>query len=313
MRYQGLSIDDTFCEVVDTYVARLTLTASTEALALAAAGFLAAVALAPGSALRGGLESPAPAASTPDGRPGMTLLFSGPTASGLDAFKVALLDRLDLAPLLLTCSLFDAGRAAPIEWVVDLAARLARWGDGHEIKETSGERELIRLPLSVSDQRLERRTRVVAGVDGALVAFGRSEAACLAGASEAAADVLRLAPGAAVLHAPGGATNVVKCGGATYKGEASTTHEAYCASLSGHVATSLPPEAVAAIEMTLLAISMDALREALRVSIDAFARTADIVGVSTPFAPVARGGRRIALRELLPAPRAERAKKGGTP
>lgn len=299
MKYRGIQIEDTTCECTDLYIARLLLTAATESVAVAEASYLCGFGIITAAPIQGCVEGFVPASATPDGRSGVLVQLNAPTVIGLDAFKKALLDRLFILPHLPTCSLFDAGPSSAIEWIVDIAARLSRWGDGYEVQDRVGDREVVRIPIMTGDQRIERRARVVAGTDGVLEVFGTDEASCLVGAEEATACVVRDAPGVAVFNYPVGGISGAKVGASRYEAEGVTINEPFCPSLRKRVATKIPPEAGAVIEFPLVGVSGDAMRAGLRVAIDAFARTAGIVGITAPSFGGAWGGRKIALRDVV--------------
>jgi len=300
MRYRGIEIEDTFCECTDLYTARLILTAATEAVAMAEASYLCGFGIITAAPIQGCIDGFVASSATPDGRSGVALQLNDPTADGLETFKKALLDRLYIFPHLPTCSLFDGGANGPVEWVVDLAARVSRWGDGYEALDRVGEREVVRIPIMTGNQFIERRVHVVAGTDGVLEVFGQNEAACLMGAMEAAACVVRDAPGVAVFNYPVGGISGAKVGGTRYKGEGVTINEPFCPSLRGRVATKVPADVDSVIEFPLVATSVDAMRIGLRVAIDAFARTSGIVGITAPSFEGAWGGRKLALRDVVP-------------
>ncbi len=300
MQFRGVVIEDTFCECTDIYTARLVLTAATEAVAIAEASYLCGFGIITASPIQGCIEGFVSPSLTPDGRAGVALQLNAPTAVGFETFKKSLLERLFIFPHLPTCSLFDGAASGPIEWIVDLAARISRWGDGFEATDRVGGREVVRMPIMTGDQHIERRVHVVAGTDGVLEVFGLNEASCLLGAIEAAACVVRDAPGVAVFNYPIGGISGAKVGGRRYQGEGVTINEPFCPSLRTRVQTKIPQGANAVIEFPLVATSLDAMKAGLAVAIRAFARTAGIVAITAPSFGGAWGGRKLALRDVVP-------------
>ncbi len=300
MQYRGVMIEDTFCECTDIYTARLILTAATESVALAETSYLCGFGIITASPIQGCIEGFVSPALTPDGRSGVAFQLNAPTAVGFETFKRALLDRLFIFPHLPTCSLFDGEASGPVEWIVDLAARVSRWGDGFEANDRVGGRDVVRLPIMTGDQYIERRVHVVAGTDGVLEVFGVNEASCLQGAMEAAAWVVRDVPGVAVFNYPVGGISGAKVGGRRYQGEGVTINEAFCPSLRKRVPTKIPQEAQCVIEFPLVATSLDAMKSGLAAAVRAFARTAGIVAITAPSFGGAWGGRKLPLREVVP-------------
>ena len=301
MQYRGIVIEDTFCECTDIYTARLVLTGATEGIAMAEASYLCGFGIITASPIQGCIEGFVSPILTPDGRAGVALQLNAPTAVGFETFKHALLDRLFIFPHLPTCSLFDGAASAPVEWVVDLAARVSRWGDGFEANDRVGDREVVRMPIMTGDQYIERRVHVVAGTDGVLEVFGKDEASCMQGAMEAAAWVVRDAPGVAVFNYPVGGISGAKVGGNRYKGEGVTINEPFCPTLRKSVPTKIPQGANCVIEFPLVATSLEAMKVGLGVAIKAFVRTAGIVAITAPSFGGAWGGRKLALRDVVPA------------
>ncbi len=303
MQYRGVVIEDTFCECTDIYTARLVLTAATESMALAEASYLCGFGIITAAPIQGCIDGFVSPSLSPDGRAGVALQLNAPTAVGLETFKQALLDRLFIFPHLPTCSLFDGAASGPVEWIVDLAARVSRWGDGYETNDRIGGREVVRMPIMTGEQCIERRVHVVTGMDGVLEVFGVNEASCMQGAMEAAASVVRDAPNVAVFNYPIGGISGAKVGAHRYKGEGVTINEPFCPTLRGRVQSKIPPGADCVIEFPLVGTSLDAVRIGLGVAIRAFARTAGIVAITAPSFGGAWGGHKLPLRDVVPSER----------
>lgn len=304
MQFGGVAIEDTFCECTDIYTTRLVLTAATEAVAMAEASYLCGFGIITAAPIQGCVEGVVPPVRTPDGRAGAALQLNAPTAVGLDAYVRALLDRLYIFPHLPTCSLFDGAEGQEPVAVVDLAARVSRWGDGFESADRVGGRDVVRLPIMTGDQCIERLVHVVVGTDGVLEVFGANETTCLQGAMEAAARVVRDTSHVGVFNYPVGGISGAKVGGLRYRDEGVTINEPFCPSLRARVPTKIPPQAGAVIEFPLVATSIEAMKTGLETAIRAFAGTAGIVAVTAPSFGGAWGGRMLALRDVVPQERA---------
>jgi len=308
MIHRGVRIEDTFCECTDVYIARLLLTATSGPIAVSESMYLCGFGIITAAPIQGCVEGVVPESKTPDGRPGVVFQLNAPTAVGLEAFRAALLDRLYIVPHLPTCSLYDGTDVEGAEKehrdpaaVVDVAGRVGRWGDGYESLDVVGGHETVRLPIMTGDQHVERSVRVTVGTDGVLEVFATSEVACLSGASAAASRIVRDVPGAAVFNYPVGGISGAKVGGTRYVEEGVTINEPYCPTVRDRVATKIPNDAFSVIEFPLVAVSQDAIRRGLRTAIDAFAATAGILEITAPSFGGAWGGRRLALRDVVPA------------
>ncbi|MBN1858305.1 hypothetical protein JW848_03765 [Candidatus Bipolaricaulota bacterium] len=301
MRYRGTTIADVVCECTDVHIARMLVTAVSESVALAEASYLCGWSIITAAPIQGCVEGTVPPDRTPDGRPGVWIQMNAPTPLGLDAFLDALLDRLYLFPHLPTCSLFDATPTGKSIRSVDIAARVARWGDGHETAEKLGRRDIVRLPIMTGDQLIEREIGVCVGTDGVLEIFGENSTCCVAAAQEATRRVLSDAAGTAVFNYPIGGISGAKVGGIVYKEEGVTINEPFCPSLRDHpdVETHIPEAAAAVIEFPLVAISDEAIRNGLRVAINAFCSTPGIVGITAPSFGGQWGNRHLLLKDLI--------------
>ena len=299
MQYRGATVEDTYCECTDVYIARLLLTAISASVALHEAAYLCGWSIITAVPIQGCVEGIVPPEATPDGRPGVLVQLNAPTPVGLDSFCRAALDRLYILPHLPTCSIFDATPPGKAEHWIAAAAHVGRWGDGFEQDVSVGGREALCLPIMTGDQIIERRVGVCVGTDGVIEVFGRNAAACLAGAEEATACVIRDLPGVAVFNYPVGGISGAKVGGTTYSEEDVTINESFCPSLRDAVETKLPDAAGAVIEFPLVAISESAIGAGLRMAIDAFAGTPGVLAITAPSFGGAWGERRLALREIL--------------
>jgi formylmethanofuran--tetrahydromethanopterin N-formyltransferase len=299
MDYHGVTIEDTYCECTDVYIARLLLTAISSSVALHEAAYLCGWSIITAVPIQGCVEGIVSPAATPDGRPGMLIQLNAPTLVGLDAFCRAVLERLYILPHLPTCSIFDATPAGKAEHWIAAAAHVGRWGDGFERDVNVGGREALCLPIMTGDQIIERRVGVCVGTDGVIEVFAENAASCLIGAQEATTRVVRDFPGVAVFNYPVGGISGAKVGGTTYTEEGVTINEPFCPSLRGMVETKLPADADAVIEFPLVAVSESAIRAGLRTAIGAFSGTPGILEITAPSFGGTWGGRRLMLREIL--------------
>jgi len=301
MKYRGTTIADVSCECTDVHIARMLLTAISESVALAEASYLCGWSIITAAPIQGCVEGTASPDRTPDGRPGVWIQMNAPTPLGLAAFVDALLDRLCLLPHLPTCSLFDATPTGQSIRSINVADRVAKWGDGYESREKLDRREIVRLPIMTGDQLIERELGVCMGTDGVLEVFGENATCCVAAAREAAQRVVADAPGVAVFNYPVGGISGAKVGGLVYREEGVTINEPFCPSLRAHpdVRSQVPDAAGATIEFPLVAVSEEAVREGLRVAINAFCSTPGVVAITAPSFGGQWGDRHLPLKDLI--------------
>jgi formylmethanofuran--tetrahydromethanopterin N-formyltransferase len=301
MNYRNLIVEDTTCECTDVYIARVLLTAISESVAIHEATYLCGWSIITSVPIQGCVEGVVPPSETPDGRPGILIQLNAPTPVGLESFRLALLDRLYILPHLPTCSLFDATPKGTAEHWIDVASHVGRWGDGFERDVVVSDREALSIPIMTGDQLIERRLGICTGTDGVIEVFGQTVESCMAGAQEAASRIVRDTSHVAVFNYPVGGISGAKVGGTTYTEEGVTINEPFCPSLRDSVETRIPDGATAVIEFPLIATSDSAIRQGLKMAIDAFADTPGIVEITAPSFDGAWGGRQLSLRDLLEA------------
>ena len=293
MNYRGVVVEDTHCECTDIYIARVLLTAVSEAIVVHEASYLCGWSIITAVPIQGCVEGAVPSSATPDGRPGMLIQLNAPTPIGLESFRRAVLDRMYILPHLPTCSVFDATPKGKAEDWIETAATIGRWGDGFERNVIVGGREALCIPIMTGDQIIEHQIGVCTGTDGVIEVFAEDTVSCLTGAQEAVERIVRDSSPVAVFNYP--------VGGTTYTEEGVTINEPFCPSLRNDVETKIPDGADAVIEFPLAATSESAIRVGLRMAIDAFAGTPGVIEITAPSFDGAWGGRQLALRDLLEA------------
>ena len=264
MILSGVEIEDTFAEAFGMRGTRLIVTADTAGWARIAAetatGFATSV-IACGA--EAGIERALAGDETPDGRPGISILIF---AINREALTKAVRDRV--GQCVLTCpgtacyAGMDEGDAIPLGRV------LRYFGDGHQTAKRLAGRRFWRIPVMDGEFLCEDtvgQTKAVGG--GNFLILGRTRLAVLA-AAERAVAAMRLMP-AVIMPFPGG---VVRSGsklGSKYKGLAASSNLAYCPTVRGIVATSLPDAVEAALEIVIDGLTEDAVARAMTAGIRA--------------------------------------------
>jgi formylmethanofuran--tetrahydromethanopterin N-formyltransferase len=268
----NVPIEDTFAEAFPMTAARLIVTAETpkwaETAGVTATGYAASVI---GCDAEAGIERTLSPDETPDGRPGVSLLFF---AFSRDALQKALINRV--GQCILTCPTTACYNGLPIvkEKSIRLGGNLRFFGDTWQISKKLEGRRYWRLPVMDGEFTCEDVIGTGKGVAGGnFLIIGASQSETLA-AAEAAVAAMRRVPGV-ILPFPGGIVRSGSKVGSKYKKLRASTNDAYCPTLRGVVASALPEGANAVYEIVIDGLDLSAVEQATRVGV----RAACIPGV----------------------------------
>ena len=261
-------IADTFAEAFDMRAARVIITAQTQGWAQTAAlsmtGFATSVI---GCKVEAGIEADLLPEDTPDGRPGVSVLLFAFDAAGLGQ---RLVDRV--GQCVLTCpttACFDGLPGAPDRVVV--GGLLRHFGDKYQSSKFLDGLRYWRIPVMEGEFLVQETFGVQKAIGGGnLLILARDQTAALA-AAEAASAVMRKVRGV-ILPFPGGVVRSgSKVGAKHYKHMIASTNDAYCPTLRGRgdVASALPDEVNAVLEIVVDGLDRSAIEDALRAGIDA--------------------------------------------
>jgi formylmethanofuran--tetrahydromethanopterin N-formyltransferase len=259
-------IENTFAEAFPMTAARVIVTAATPAWAQTAAaeatGYAASVI---GCDAEAGLESIVDGEASPDGRPGVSLLFF---AFSRDALQKAVVNRV--GQCVLTCATTACYNGLPLvaEKTIRVGGNLRFFGDGFQFSKKLEGRRYWRIPVMDGEFTCEDVFGTVKGVAGGnIVIIADSQAKALA-AAETAAVAMRRVPGV-ILPFPGGIVRSGSKVGSRYKKLRASTNDAYCPTLRGLVKTALPEGANAVYEIVIDGLDLASVEEATRVGIQA--------------------------------------------
>lgn len=249
MLLNGIHIENTYAEAFDMKATRLIVTADTPAWArhagMAATGFATSV-IACGC--EAGIERELSAEETPDGRPGVALLFfaTGRTVLGKQV-------ETRVGQCILTCpgtACFAGVPPGTKEDLIPLGKKLRYFGDGQQMSKLLDGRRYWRIPVMDGEFLCEEASWSVAAVGGGnLLILADARMAALE-AAEAAADAMRAVPNV-VLPFPGGVVRSGSKVGAKYKGLPASTNDAYCPTLRGLSRSRLPAEVESVLEIVI--------------------------------------------------------------
>jgi formylmethanofuran--tetrahydromethanopterin N-formyltransferase len=252
------TVADTFAEAFPMTAARVVVTAETRAWALTAGQTMSGYATSVISCdAEAGIERELPAAETPDGRPGVSLLVF---AFSREALEKALANRV--GQCVMTCPTTACYNGLPVgEKTISVGGRLRYFGDGWQISKRIGGRRYWRIPVMDGEFLCEETFGTVKGVAGGnLILMGAGPSATLR-AAEAAAAAMRRCPDV-ILPFPGGIARSGSKVGSKYKGLRASTNTAFAPTLRGVVATEMPAEARCAYEIVIDGLTLEAVERA---------------------------------------------------
>jgi formylmethanofuran--tetrahydromethanopterin N-formyltransferase len=269
MTIRGVLIEDTFAEAFTMRVARIVITGRStrwvRAAALKLTGFATSVI---GCKCEAGIERELPASETPDGRPGVSVLFM--TASKDDMGK-RLIERI--GQTVLTCpttACYDGLPGLPDR--VGVGSALRFFGDGFQSSKVVAGERFWRIPVMEGEFLVQEKFGMLKGVAGGnFLILSQSADAALA-AAEAAADAMASHPGI-FLPFPGGVVRSgSKVGSRRIKSMIASTNDAYCPTLRAITKTALPEGVNSVLEIVINGVDSPAIASAMRVGIDAACR-----------------------------------------
>jgi formylmethanofuran--tetrahydromethanopterin N-formyltransferase len=265
---RGVDIVDTFAEAFDMRAARVVITAASDAWARTAASSMTGFATSViGCKVEAGIEAMLPANSTPDGRPGASVLVFAFNAEGLGT---RLVERV--GQTVLTCpttACFD-GLPEASERVV-VGGLLRHFGDKLQSSKMIDGRRYWRVPVMEGEFLVEEAFGMQKAIGGGnLLILAKDQAAALASA-EAAVEAMRNVRGV-ILPFPGGIVRAgSKVGAKRYKNMIASTNEAYCPTVRGRtgVVSELPENVNSVLEIVIDGLDRAAIENAMRAGLDA--------------------------------------------
>jgi formylmethanofuran--tetrahydromethanopterin N-formyltransferase len=273
----GVPVVDTFAEAFPMTAGRVVVTAATREWATIAAtavtGYASSVI---GCDAEAGVESVLNETQTPDGRPGVSLLFF---AFSRDALQMAVVNRV--GQCVLTCATTAAfnGLDGDIGKSIRVGGNLRYFGDGWQISKLLDGKRYWRLPTMDGEFLCEDAFGTTKGVAGGnLLIAGRTQAETLT-AAEIAVSACRAVPGV-ILPFPGGVVRSGSKVGSKYKALKASTNDAYCPTLRGAVASALPDGANAMYELVIDGLSLTAVETAMYDGLVAASRMPGILQLS---------------------------------
>jgi formylmethanofuran--tetrahydromethanopterin N-formyltransferase len=276
MLLDGVEIEDTFAEAFTMRAARLVITAASPRWAREAAlkltGFATSVI---GCKCEAAIERELAPTDTPDGRPGLSVLFM---VMAKDELSKRLIERV--GQTILTCpttACYDGLPAAPDRGKVGSALRF--FGDGFQSSKVIGGERFWRVPVMEGEFLVQETFGMVKCVGGGNFLIMARDAEAALAAAEAAVDAMKGMEGV-ILPFPGGVVRSgSKVGSRTSKTMIASTNDAYCPTLRAVTTSALPEDVNSVLEIVINGLTADAIAASMRVGIDAACRPG-VVGIT---------------------------------
>jgi formylmethanofuran--tetrahydromethanopterin N-formyltransferase len=262
VRINKVEIEDTFAEAFEMWASRLIITAVNEAWAMTAAqvatGFSTSI-IACGC--EAGIGGVLPREQTPDGRPGVLVLFF--TMSGKDMEKV-LLNRIGQCIMTSPTSACYNGLQSDTQ--VKVGGKLRYFGDGYQASKLLEGRRLWRVPVMDGEFVIEESFGMQKAIGGGnFLILAESQQTSLA-AAEAAVNAMRAVAGI-IMPFPGGIVRSGSKVGSRYKGQGVSTNTAYCPTIRRQVDSALPEGVNSVLEIVIDGLDEEAVCQATRVGV----------------------------------------------
>jgi formylmethanofuran--tetrahydromethanopterin N-formyltransferase len=296
-------IEDTYAEAFDGIVSRVVVTADhQEVLQKAAEDATATPSIVIGR-IEGGIEKCLDKKETPDGRRGAVLQFWGgidenkPLEEAVKKFEAELSFRIrqDILVKPFT-ALFDALPNA--EGKMGMMMRVGHCGDGYEWTENRYGRNMIVVPLMVSNFLIERELGYARGVMGANFWFMCKTKEAVMEGGRKALDAISQVPG---VIAPFDVCSAGSKPETEFPLIGPTTNHPYCSTLKEKLGKkSKVPEGVKYIpEIVINGTSMEAVKKAMKAGIQSATKVDGVVRISAGNYGGKLGKHKIYLKELF--------------
>jgi formylmethanofuran--tetrahydromethanopterin N-formyltransferase len=262
MYINGVEIEDTFAEAFKMWGTRIIITARNlkwaREAALQVTGFATSVIACKCEA---GIEGEV--TDTPDGRPGVSVLFFTPSKKDLGK---RLIDRI--GQCVMTCPTTACFNGLQSPDVLSVGGQLRYFGDGYQISKLWNDRRFWRVPVMEGEFLVEEKFGIQRSVGGGnFLILGEDPDATLE-AAERAVEVMERVPGI-ILPFPGGIARSGSKTSSQYKFLFASTNDAYCPTLRGLVETALPEGVNCVLEIIIDGLDLPPVEEATRVGIRA--------------------------------------------
>jgi len=259
--FKGVKIIDTFAEAFPITGARVIITAATQEWAnIAASTSTGHASSVIGCDTEAGIERELSPDETPDGRPGVSLLFF---AFSRESLQKAIVSRVGQS--ILTCPTTACFNGVPIDptRAIQVGGMLRFFGDGFQTSKLLDKKRYWRIPVMDGEFVCEDKFGTVKGVAGGnILILGSSQALALEAASRAVLAARKIPD--VILPFPGGVVRSGSKVGSKYKKLKASTNEAYCPTLRALTNSSLETNVSAVYEIVIDGFSRESVESAMK-------------------------------------------------
>ncbi len=263
-----VEIEDTFAEAFQMYGTRLIITAVSEKWAMTTAqvvtGFATSVI---GCGCEAGIEGVLE--KTPDGRPGVSVLFFAMSKKELEK---QMMRRLGQGIMTAPSTACYNGLDAPDR--IDIGGKIRFFGDGFQISKLIDGIRYWRIPVMEGEFIVEESVGMKKSVGGGNFLILGVDLAHTLNAAELAVEAIRGMEGIA-LPFPGGIVRSGSKVGSKYKFLSASTNTAYCPTIRNQVDSALSPDIGCVLEIVINGLEEEAVKKATGAGI----RAACVAGV----------------------------------
>ncbi|NLA26978.1 MAG: formylmethanofuran--tetrahydromethanopterin N-formyltransferase [Firmicutes bacterium] len=262
MFINGVAIEDTFAEAFQMYGTRIIITAITPEWAMTTArvvtGFATSVI---GCGCEAGIEGTVE--DTPDGRPGVAVLFFGMSKNDLEK---QLIKRVGQG--IMTAPTSACYNGLPVTERLEVGGKIRFFGDGFQISKVVEGRRFWRIPVMEGEFILEESFGVKKSVGGGNFLILGEDLRRTLEAAETAVRAMTGIKGVA-LPFPGGIVRSGSKVGSRYKFLTASTNTPYCPTIKGQVQSSLEDTVGCVLEIVIDGLDLEDVEEAMRRGIEA--------------------------------------------
>ncbi|MGJ0392038.1 MAG: formylmethanofuran--tetrahydromethanopterin N-formyltransferase [Methylocystis sp.] len=261
----GVRIDDSFAEAFPMAATGLIVTAPTRKWANQAAATATGYATSViGCDCEAGVDVELSEEETPDGRPGVRMLFFAFSTKGAEK---ALVNRV--GQCILTCPGTALYSAFDGDVKVKVGDSMRQFGDKWQMSKAIDGRRFWRVPVMDGEFLVESQVGVIKKTVGGgnLLVMGADWESTMR-ATEAGVEAIKGVRDA-IMPFPGGIVRSGSKVGSQYKGMSASTNDAYCPTLKGVTKTALEPDIGCTLEIVIDGLSDEVVREAMRAGLKA--------------------------------------------
>ncbi|HSR62424.1 MAG TPA: formylmethanofuran--tetrahydromethanopterin N-formyltransferase [Gammaproteobacteria bacterium] len=262
MKINGVTIDKTFAEAFPMKATRIIITAMTLKWAYRAAnsirGFASSV-IACG--IEADIERELKPSETPDGRPGISVMFFAMSTKDLDTQVATRVGQSVMTTATTACYAGIDG-----EKTISLGKNLRYFGDGYQISKVINGNRYWRIPVMHGEFICQETTGVTGAIGGGNFLVLAKTARHGLAACEKAVDAIKSVPGV-ITAFPGGIVGSGSKVGSKYSFLSASTNEVYCPTLKGQVKSELTDEIGSVLEIVIDGLDEESICRAIRAGV----------------------------------------------